>query len=171
MKTRAISLATLRRKRSACTKSTAERNRDWRKVGPGVGHLDLQLVHLWLSVSSSKAAAGFGKQDQVERVIGPVRNCDFYRDHAQLLHRLQRGAVNIGRGILFHPGREVAHAQTLYLRVGIEVKIAGDTGQVARVRPGDGMQTSMVSSTLRVMGPSLSSDQQSVMAPVRGTRP
>src|ERR1700682_6005587 len=31
--------------------------------------------------------------------------------------------------------------------------------------------TSMASSTLRVIGPSLSSDQQSVMAPVRGTRP
>src|SRR6476659_10639569 len=29
----------------------------------------------------------------------------------------------------------------------------------------------MASSTLRVIGPSLSSDQQSVMAPVRGTRP
>ena len=35
---RAISCATLRRKRSACTKSTAERNRAWRnKVGPRVG--------------------------------------------------------------------------------------------------------------------------------------
>ena len=31
--------------------------------------------------------------------------------------------------------------------------------------------TSIVSSTLRVIGPSLSSDQQSVIAPVRGTRP
>src|SRR5438876_8662100 len=31
--------------------------------------------------------------------------------------------------------------------------------------------TSIASSTLRVMGPSLSSDQQSVIAPVRGTRP
>ena len=31
--------------------------------------------------------------------------------------------------------------------------------------------TSIVSSTLRAIGPSLSSDQQSVMAPVRGTRP
>ncbi len=31
-KTRAISMATLRRKRSVCTKSTAERNRDWRKM-------------------------------------------------------------------------------------------------------------------------------------------
>ncbi len=31
--------------------------------------------------------------------------------------------------------------------------------------------TSMVSSTLRAMGPSLSSDQHSVMAPVRATRP
>src|SRR3984957_12197044 len=33
------------------------------------------------------------------------------------------------------------------------------------------LRTSMVSSTERAMGPSLSSDQQSVMAPVRGTRP
>src|SRR5271165_7362002 len=31
--------------------------------------------------------------------------------------------------------------------------------------------TSSASSTLRVIGPSLSSDQHSVMAPVRGTRP
>src|SRR5271170_4181722 len=31
--------------------------------------------------------------------------------------------------------------------------------------------TSIVSSTPRVIGPSLSSDQQSVIAPVRGTRP
>ena len=31
--------------------------------------------------------------------------------------------------------------------------------------------TNRASSTLRVMGPSLSSDQQSVIAPVRGTRP
>src|SRR4030095_16170733 len=32
-------------------------------------------------------------------------------------------------------------------------------------------RTSIASSTLRVIGPSLSSDQQSVIAPVRGTRP
>src|SRR5260370_35106770 len=32
-------------------------------------------------------------------------------------------------------------------------------------------RTSSASSTLRVIGPSLSSDQQRVMAPVRGTRP
>src|SRR5438067_13062907 len=31
--------------------------------------------------------------------------------------------------------------------------------------------TSIASSTVRVIGPSLSSDQQSVIAPVRGTRP
>src|SRR6185437_17019422 len=31
--------------------------------------------------------------------------------------------------------------------------------------------TSIASSTLRAIGPSLSSDQQSVIAPVRGTRP
>src|SRR5215471_11778900 len=32
-------------------------------------------------------------------------------------------------------------------------------------------RTSIASSTVRVMGPSLSRDQQSVIAPVRGTRP
>src|SRR5665213_3071196 len=41
--------------------------------------------------------------------------------------------------------------------------------------PGSGPEiassTSIASSTLRVMGPSLSRDQQSVIAPVRGTRP
>src|SRR5579863_6152023 len=41
--------------------------------------------------------------------------------------------------------------------------------------PGSGPEmacsTSMASSTLRVIGPSLSSDQHNVMAPVRGTRP
>src|SRR5271169_3536326 len=41
--------------------------------------------------------------------------------------------------------------------------------------PGSGpviaFNTSIVSSTPRVIGPSLSSDQQSVIAPVRGTRP
>src|SRR5580692_7087267 len=41
--------------------------------------------------------------------------------------------------------------------------------------PGSGPETAwstnMASSTLRVIGPSLSSDQHSVMAPVRGTRP
>src|SRR5438105_9198191 len=31
--------------------------------------------------------------------------------------------------------------------------------------------TSIASSTVRVIGPSLSSDQQSIIAPVRGTRP
>src|SRR4051812_30480865 len=33
------------------------------------------------------------------------------------------------------------------------------------------LRINIVSSTLRVMGPSLSRDQQSVMAPARGTRP
>ena len=47
-------------------------------------------------------------------------------------------------------------------------------GTLAR-SPGSGPEmasrTSIASSTLRVMGPSLSSDQQRVIAPVRGTRP
>ena len=56
--TRAISFATLRRKRSACTKSTAERKRDWRKVlGQASGTCTLSWFSPPLSVSSSNAAA------------------------------------------------------------------------------------------------------------------
>src|SRR5437762_8421546 len=57
-KTRAISLATLRRNRSDWTKSTADRNRDWRKrFGQASGTCTLSWSTWWLSVSSSKAAA------------------------------------------------------------------------------------------------------------------
>ena len=48
-KTRAISMATFRRKRSLCTKSTAERNRDWRKrLGHASGTWTLSWSMPWL---------------------------------------------------------------------------------------------------------------------------
>ena len=43
--------------------------------------------------------------------------------------------------------------------------------EALRRRPEIARSTSMASSTLRVIGPSLSRDQQSVIAPVRATRP
>ncbi len=56
--TRAISTATLRRSRSACTRSTADRKRAWRKV---LGHASATCIFSWSSrpslAHSSKAAA------------------------------------------------------------------------------------------------------------------
>ena len=57
-KTRSISSATARLKRSAWTKSTAEMNRDWRKVFGQASGVCIFRESIWrLSVSSSKAAA------------------------------------------------------------------------------------------------------------------
>src|SRR5467141_4998113 len=62
-KMRAISWATLRRKRSAWTKSTAERKRDWRKrLGQASGVWTLSWSTPWLRVSSSNAAAPSAKR-------------------------------------------------------------------------------------------------------------
>src|SRR5439155_6514451 len=62
-KMRAISWATLRRKRSAWTKSTAERKRDWRnRLGQASGGCTLSWSTAWLRVSSSKAAAPSAKR-------------------------------------------------------------------------------------------------------------
>src|SRR5216684_4397437 len=59
----AISCATLRRKRSAWTKSTAERKRDWRKrLGQASGVWTLSWSMPWVRVSSSKAAAPSAKR-------------------------------------------------------------------------------------------------------------
>ena len=57
-------------------------------------------------------------------------------------------------------------------RAGVEVEPARHARRIAR-HPDRviACSTSIASSTPRVIGPSLSSDQQSVIAPVRGTRP
>jgi hypothetical protein len=62
-KSRAISPATLRRRRSAWTKSTAERKRDCRNVfGQASGTCTFNLSSPRESVSSSKAAAASAKR-------------------------------------------------------------------------------------------------------------
>ena len=62
---RAISIATLRRKRSACTKSTAERKRDWRKM---LGHASGTCILSWLSPPRERQLlerrGRFGEQNQ-----------------------------------------------------------------------------------------------------------
>ena len=74
-------------------------------------------------------------------------------------------------GAFVHPGGKVANAQALNIRAGIEASLLGTLAKSPGSGPVMACSTSIVSSTLRAIGPSLSSDQQSVMAPVRGTRP
>ena len=84
-KTRAISSATLRRNRSVCTKSTAERNRDWRKtLGHASGTWAFNSSTRRLRVSSSKAAPASANKIKVERVVGPVGDGHFDGNHAEL---------------------------------------------------------------------------------------
>ena len=140
-KTRAISWATLRRKRSACTKSTADKKRDWRKMfGHASGTCTLSSLKPPLSVKSSKAAADSGEKNKVERIVRPIRYRDFHRLHPCLFHRLERRAIDLGGGGFLHPRRKVADAQTPDAGVGVEVEMAGYAGQVARIGTGNGMQ-------------------------------
>src|SRR5262245_53789009 len=112
-KTRSISLATWRRRRSACTKSTAERNRAWRNR---FGHASGTWAFSWFSPPLSvilKGRGAFREQNQIERVVWPVGNRDFNRNHSQLLHAFHGGAINGSGGIFVHPLGKVTNAQTL----------------------------------------------------------
>ena len=55
-------------------------------VRPGVGDLRLQLVDCVVERELLEGRGGFGEEDQVERVVGPVGKRDFDRHHAELLH-------------------------------------------------------------------------------------
>src|SRR5580704_15088056 len=111
-----------------------------------------------------ESSSTFRKENEVERIVRPVGKGNFHRNHAQFGERGESLAIDIRGGILFHPLRKIADTQSLDRCVGVEIEMAEDAGEIA-------CSTSIASSTERVIGPSLSSDQQSVMAPVRGTRP
>ena len=111
---RPISLATMRRKRSVCTKSTADRKRDWRKVfGHASGTCIFSSLSLPLKRQLFERGRGLGEQNQVERIVRPVGQRDLDRNHADFAHGFQRRAIDIRGRSLLHPGGEVADAQSL----------------------------------------------------------
>ena len=72
--------------RSACTKSTADRKRDWRKVfGQRVGNLGLQLNFFVRKRQFFKSGGTLCKENQVERVVGPIGKRNLDQFHAEFL--------------------------------------------------------------------------------------
>ncbi len=141
-------------------------------VRPRVGDLHLQLVEAVRERQLLEGRRRLGEEDRVERAVRPVRQLNLDGNHAELPAGLERRAVDVRRRALLHPAREVADLEALRPA---PPRRSRDGSARSRRRPGRGprspARTSIVSSTPRVIGPSLSSDQQSVIAPVRGTRP
>ncbi len=141
LKMRAISNATLRRNRSACTKSTAERNRAWRnRFGHASLHLHLECAELIVERQLLERRRSLRKQNRHQRAVRPIGKRHFLQLHLQFLHRLHRRAIDVGRGALLHPLRDVADLEPRDRRRGIEVEPARHARQVARIRAGDGLK-------------------------------
>ena len=79
-------------------------------VGPRVGDLGFELVDGVVEGDLFECGGGFGEEDEIEVVVGPVGQSNLNRCHAQLADRGEGGAVNIGGGGFFHPCGEVAYA-------------------------------------------------------------
>ena len=74
-------------------------------VGPGVGDLGFELVDLMVEGDLFEGGGGFGEEDEVEVVVGPVGEGDFDGGHAEFGDGGEGGAVDVGGGGFFHPLR------------------------------------------------------------------
>src|SRR5439155_27139845 len=80
------------------------------KVGPGVRGLHFKLVESVAEGEFLESGGAFGEQNQVERVVPPIGKLYLDGNQAELWKGVQRGAVHIGGGVLFHPSGEIANA-------------------------------------------------------------
>ena len=100
-KMRAISSATLRRSRSACTKSTAERKRAWRnRFGHASLTCTLSVPELVVEREFLERRRALREQNRHQRAVRPVGQRDLLQLHPELLHRLHRRAIDVGRRAL-----------------------------------------------------------------------
>ncbi len=109
-------------------------------VGPGIRALRSELVESSGQGKFLKSGGGFGEEDDVQRIVGPVRERDFDWSEAELLGRFQGSAIDLGGGRLVHPGREVAKAETADGGGGVEVEVTRDAGDVSGIWAGDGVE-------------------------------
>ena len=109
-------------------------------VGPGVGDLGFELVDGVIEGDLFEGGGSFGEEDELERVVGPIGEGDFRREHAQFFHGVEGGAVDVRGGIFLHPAGKVADAEALDTGGGVEVEVAGDGGEVAGIGAGDGVE-------------------------------
>ncbi len=82
----------------------------------------------------------FGKQDQIQRVIGPVGNADLNRNHTKLLDCLKRGTIDFSRGVLLHPAGKIAYPQSLHSRIGVEINAGGYACDITWIGAGNSVQ-------------------------------
>ena len=82
----------------------------------------------------------FGKENELQGIVGPIRQGNLSGGHAQFLDRFECSTIHIGRRVFHHPLAEVADPQPVQRRFGVEVQFARDARQVARIRPGDGVK-------------------------------
>src|SRR5690242_1594765 len=110
------------------------------KIRPGVVRLHFELIDAVGKRELLEGGGALGEEVEIERAIGPIGQKDFDGAHAELFDGFEGGAVDVGGGRLLHPRGEIADAKALDRGSGIEVKIAGDAGDVAGIRAGDGLE-------------------------------
>src|ERR1035438_9592584 len=99
-----------------------QKSRLAKRVGPGIGNLNLKLIETAAEGQFFEGGSRFRKEYQIEGVIRPARNRQLDGGHAELSYRLQIGTVYVGGGIFLHPTGKVTHAEILHLRARIEVQ-------------------------------------------------
>src|SRR5216684_9048429 len=117
-----------------------EETRLTEKIGPGVGGLHFELVDAVAEGEFLESGGAFGEENQVERVVRPIGKRSFDRNEAELWKNGQRGAVYFGGRSLTHPRGEIADAKALDAGGRIKIETAGDTGKIAGIGSGDGLQ-------------------------------
>jgi len=109
-------------------------------VGPRVGDLGFELVDSVGKGELLEGRAGFGEEDEVERVVGPVGEGNCYGGHAEAADGFESGAVYVCCWCFLHPGGEVTDAEALDAGGGVEAEGAGDACQVCSVGARDGVE-------------------------------
>src|SRR5256884_1017653 len=110
------------------------------KVGPGVVCLHFQLIDAVGERELLERGGTFGEEIDIERAVRPIRKKDFDGAHAKFLDRFESSAVDVRGGRLLHPVWKGTDAKAFYGCTGIEVEVARDARNVARVGAGDGLQ-------------------------------
>ena len=110
------------------------------EIRPGVVRLHFELIVGVGKREFFEGGGSFGEEIEIERAVGPVGEKNFNGDHAELLEGVESGAIDIGGGSLLHPCGEVANAKTLDGSGGIEIELAGNAGDVAGIKAGDGLE-------------------------------
>ena len=110
------------------------------QVRPRVLDLHLERAELVVERELLERRRALGEQNRHQRAVRPVGQRDFLQLHAELLHRLHRRAIDVGRRALLHPLRDVADLEARDGRRRVEVEMARHARRVAGVRTGDRLQ-------------------------------